>query len=344
MNTRTAIDLFSGCGGLTQGLKSAGFKVVAAAEIRPEARETYLLNHPQTKMYEDIRRMTVEGVLANVNLDVGELDLIAACPPCQGFSSIRTKNRCPVDDPRNELIFDVMRLIKGIRPKCILIENVPKLLTDVRLIHFKMELSNFGYHFTEGILDAQNFGVPQRRKRMILIGSRFESIELPNVVGTKCVLKDAIWGLPTPEGRHKLPLHRIRQHLSKQVQERVNAITENRCDLPDHLKLPCHQRYPEGFKDVYGRLSWEKVSSTITRSSHNPSKGRFLHPEQNRGLTMYEAMLIQGFPKRYKFPKHFGIGKISSMIGEAFPPPMAAAQGSHLLNKLEELDAKTRKK
>jgi DNA (cytosine-5)-methyltransferase 1 len=334
---RKAIDLFSGCGGLTCGLKMAGFEVIACAEIRPEARASYSLNHKGTKVYGDIRTLTADQLFKDLGLKAGQLDLVAACPPCQGFSTMTTRNREVVADPRNELIFEVMRLVYTLVPKCVLIENVPKLLKDARLLRFKTDLETHGYVFSEGILNAKDFGVAQRRKRMILIGSRFGGLGLPEKLRVKRVVRDIIGGLPRPDAKHKRVLHRIRQHFSPLVEKRISSIKKHRSELTEELVLECHRNYPNGFKDVYGRMSWDEVSPTITRFSHNPSKGRFVHPEENRGLTVYEAMLLQGFPRRYQFQKNLGLGKLSSMIGEAFPPPMAAAQAKHIKRALEGL-------
>jgi len=336
---RKAIDLFSGCGGLTLGLRDAGFQVIASAEIRSEARETYALNHPETHIYHDIRIMDGSQVLANFGLAKGELDLLAACPPCQGFSSIRTRNQEISNDPRNELIFEVMRLVEELLPKCILIENVPRLLDDSRVETFKSTLAKLGYLFTGGVLDAQHFGVPQRRKRMILIGSRVGEIDLPSAIPSlKKTVKDAIGDIPSPDSAHRRPLHRLRQKFTDKILERISYVKKSRYELPEHLVLECHKKYPNGFRDVYGRISWDEVSPTITRFSHNPSKGRFLHPKEDRGLTAYEAMILQGFPRSYKVPLKFGIGKISSMIGEALPPPFALAQGRHIRRCLDHLE------
>lgn len=336
-STKKAVDLFSGCGGLSQGLKQAGFTIVGSAELRSEARDTYAENHPDTLIFPDIREMRPKDVLEKLGLEKGGLDLLAACPPCQGFSSIRTKNKEVVDDPRNELIFDVARLVEGMLPKVILIENVPRLLTDARLKKFKSRLEKCGYSFSEGVLDAQDFGVPQRRKRMILIGSRFGEFGLPQPSKNKKLVKDVLEKLPHPDGKHGKPLHRIRQCLSPLVLERIQHVRKNRSELPEHLELECHKRYQRGFRDVYGRMQWDEVAPTITRSSHNPSKGRFIHPSEDRGITIYEAMLLQGFPKTYKMSPKLGIGKLSSMIGEALPPPLGEAQGRHILRKLEEV-------
>lgn len=334
---RKAIDLFSGCGGLSQGLKDAEFEVLACCEIRPEAREAYKINHSHVQCHEDIRELKGQDLREGLGLAVGELDLLAACPPCQGFSSMRTKNGKVAQDPRNELIFDVLRLALELRPKAILIENVPRLLKDERLERFKEALSS-EYTFSEGVLDAQNFGVPQRRKRMILIGCRIGTICLPQSVGRRKTVADVLRDLPAPDSNHKRPLHRIKQRLSPLIQKRVSMIRRDRFDLPTEMELGCHKRYPKGFRDVYGRISWDGVAPTLTRSSHNPSKGRFLHPEEDRGLTIHESMLLQGFPKRYKLPSKLGIGKLASLVGEAFPPPMAAAQARHIYKTLDMLE------
>lgn len=336
-----AIDLFCGCGGMSTGLKRAGFHILCGVEILDAARQTYTHNHKSTITYSDIREVNLQLLKKQCNLTRGELDLLAACPPCQGFSSIRTRNKEVSRDPRNELIFQVTRFAEELMPKAILIENVPRLLTDYRLKEFTKQLKKLGYYVECGVLDAQDFRTPQRRKRMILIACRLGRIPLPTPNDRKLTVRDAIGHLPPADSAHNIPLHNMRQKLSSLVQDRVNHIKHNRSELPENLVLECHKKYRNGFRDVYGRMSWNEVSPTITRSSHNPSKGRFIHPKENRGLTLYEAMLLQGFPKDYKFRIELGLGKISSMIGEAVPPPMAAAQGLHIKRMLAILEKQT---
>lgn len=337
-NKRVAIDLFSGCGGLSQGLEDAGFKVLACCEIRPEARETYRLNHPHAILLEDICKEDPVKLKKRLSLRRGQLDLLAGCPPCQGFSSIRTHNGEIADDPRNELIFQMERFVDAFKPKCILIENVPRLLKDARLALFKRHLSEkFGYEFVDGVLDAKDFEVPQRRKRMILIGCRLKRPVLPAKSSLRVTVSDAIRNIVIPLGEQGASARRLaglRQHFSPFVQARIERIKKSRSDLPEDMALECHKRYPKGFRDVYGRMSWDEVSPTITRGCGNPSKGRFIHPSENRAINMLEALMLQGFPKIYKFPENLGIGKIASMIGEAFPPPMAKAQGNAILKLL----------
>lgn len=337
-NKRLAIDLFSGCGGLSQGLEDAGFKVLACCEIRSEARDTYKLNHPNTVLLTDICKADPLALKKKLGLRRGQLDLLAGCPPCQGFSSIRTHNGEIACDPRNELIFQVERFVDAFKPRCVLIENVPRLLKDSRLALFKKHLSKkWGYHFVDGVLDARDFNVPQRRKRMILIGSRLNKPVLPSKNNLRITVSDAIRNIEIPsgdEGESARRLAKLRQHFSPAVQARIERIKDSRSDLPDDMALECHKRYPKGFRDVYGRMSWDDVSPTITRGCGNPSKGRYLHPSENRAINMLEAMILQGFPKTYKFPEELGIGKIASMIGEAFPPPMAKAQGDVIVKLL----------
>jgi DNA (cytosine-5)-methyltransferase 1 len=338
---RTAIDLFSGCGGLTEGLKQAGFQVICGAEIRPEARAAYLENHPEVYVFEDVRKVGLATVNEHYPLVRGELDLLAACPPCQGFSKLRTKKLGRVaDDERNKLIFQVSRIASELLPKAILVENVPGLLKNWRISKFRTILKQLGYKAKWGVLDAAEFGVPQRRKRMILIAirsSKTPTIPTPTTPTPRTV-REAIEGIHFEPNDDSVAakMHRIRQNLSSAVLSRVERIPADggsRKSLGEEGQLPCHKKQ-KGFNDVYGRLSWEKVSSTITRSCHNPSKGRFLHPEENRGLTIYEAMLLQGFPGTYKLPTDKGIGKAASLIGEAFPPPFAEAQAVHLQSLL----------
>ena len=338
-----AIDLFSGCGGLTEGLKQAGFHVIAGAEIRPEAREAYAMNHADIHVFEDVRKVTLAAISKFHPIKQGELDLLAACPPCQGFSTLRTLNRLkPADDDRNRLIFQVSRLAEEMLPKALLVENVPGLLHNWRIDDFQRRLKKLGYRVTKGILNAEKFGVPQRRRRMIFMAIRGDvDPTIPKATTPKPVtVRDAIGALSEVIDEVALALHNMRQKLSSKVLARVKDIRKNggsRKDLGFDRQLPCHQD-SDGFKDVYGRLSWDKVSSTITRFAHNPSKGRYLHPEEDRGLTLYEAMLLQGFPPTYKLPTNGGILKTSSLIGEAFPPPFAKAQAEHIRNLLGMLN------
>ena len=340
-----AIDCFSGCGGLSEGLKKAGFTVLAGIEIRESARKAHKLNHPKTKLYEDITQVTPAQILSDLELKPGDLELLAGCPPCQGFSTIRTRNGADqVVDPRNELIFNFINLAIGLQPKTILIENVPALRKDWRLQQAKQVLLHAGYKWIDiGVLNAAHFEVPQRRKRMILMASRLGPISLPSpLVSAKSrTVRQTIGSLKAPRSSKKW-LHKLYMRHSEEIKNRIRKIPKNggsRMDLGIHEQLKCHKNI-DGFKDVYGRMEWDAVAPTITRFSHNPSKGRFLHPVQNRALTIYEAMRLQSFPPTYKFPRNLCVGELASLIGEALPPKFAEAQALHIKKHLDHFPRK----
>src|SRR6266511_2078953 len=169
----TAVDLFCGAGGLTEGLRQAGFKVVGAVDIDPLACRTYRQNHPDVKVWErDLSSVNGTVLMGDLDLRRGELDLLAACPPCQGFSTLRTINGSRSNrDPRNQLIYHVLRVIRSTRPKSVMLENVPKLRRSRQFTHFRRSLVSMGYKVRWAVLNALDYGVPQRRRRLVLIAS-----------------------------------------------------------------------------------------------------------------------------------------------------------------------------
>jgi len=334
----TAIDLFSGCGGLSQGLKVAGFTVKAAVEIDRKAQETYRLNHPKTKLYsDDIRKLDPFKILMETGLKVGELDLLAGCPPCQGFSRLRTKNKMPaVNDERNELVKDFLRFAESMRPKTIMLENVPALAKDSRFLVVQSQLQALGYQIVVHVLDAADYSVPQRRKRLIMLASRVHTPVVAAKSPKRLTVRQALKGMPEP--RHsKDKLHGLEENRSQKVRDLIALIPKDggsRKDLPPQFQLDCHKR-SDGFKDVYGRLAWDDVSPTITSGCNNPSKGRFLHPGENRTISLREAAVLQGFPRSYKFDVTHGKQSIALMIGNALPPPFITAQANELRRGLK---------
>ena len=324
----TAIDLFGGAGGLSCGLKQAGFRVLACVEMDEAAAASYNMNHKKHVMYqEDIRNLEPETVLRDTGLKPGELDLLAGCPPCQGFSSHRTRNkRRSVSDSRNSLVLQFLRFAKVMRPKAILIENVAGLAKDWRVKRIKSELGALGYLFNEnsiGVKDAADYGVPQRRRRMILKVSRFGYISDPLFARERKTVRDAICDKLAPPGESGDALHDFPEERSRRVAEIIKLIPKDggsRFDLPKKYWLSCHTRYPGGYADVYGRMAWDDVAPTITGGCVSPSKGRYLHPSQNRTITLREAALLQTFPDNYRFSLTNGKQSVALMIGNALPP------------------------
>lgn len=333
----TAIDLFSGSGGLTCGIKQAGFKVIGAVELDDTASQSYLLNHPEVHLWQqDITTLTSDEIMKTLNLKSGELDLLAGCPPCQGFSYMRTKNRRqPVDDPRNNLIKQFYRLVEDLNPKTVMLENVPGLNDDNRLQDFCDMLKRNGYYYKKDILDVSNYGVPQRRKRLILLASRLHPIDFIDPDIPKVTVRDTIEKLPK-SGTSGDKLHDIRIKFTPKVQEIIKLIPKNggsRRNLDEEYQLPCHKKN-NGFKDVYGRMKWDDVSPTITGGCNSPSKGRFLHPEEDREITLREASLLQTFPPDYKFSLDRGKSKVALMIGNALPPKFIKYHAKTILDNI----------
>jgi DNA (cytosine-5)-methyltransferase 1 len=336
----TAIDLFAGCGGLTQGLKQGGFKVLGAVEIDPNATEVYRLNHPEVSVFEgDIRNLKAKKVLKELRLKKGDLGLLAGCPPCQGFSKMRTLNGARVvRDSRNGLLTEFLRFVEQLRPKAIMMENVPGLASNRRFKRFKSRLKELGYLGKDDILDAANYGVPQRRNRLIYIAALGHPVKFGKPTKRRKTVRDAITGLRS-SGKSGDAIHDMPERRSAKVVRLIKSIPKNggsRQDLPRHRQLECHKNC-DGFKDVYGRMAWGKLAPTITSGCFNPSKGRFLHPSRNRTITMREAALLQGFPEKYKFSSAHGKVIVAMLIGNALPPPFIACHARSLKRTLLQM-------
>lgn len=318
-----AIDLFSGCGGLTVGLKQAGFRVIGAVDVDPLSVETYRANHPEVRIWQmDIRDIEVSELRELLGVEKGQLDLLAGCPPCQGFSTIRTLNgHRHVNDPRNDLVYELLRFVEGFHPKAVMMENVPGLAKDKRLRDVCRQLAKLGYSAHYRVLNAAEYGVPQRRSRMILLGSRLGPVEFTAPKSNRLTVRDAIGWLPEP-GQSGDPLHDAPERRSQPVMDLIRRIPSNggsRTDLGFDDQLDCHKKC-NGFRDVYGRMAWDGVAPTITSGCINPSKGRFLHPVQHRAITLREAALLQSFPPEYSFSLSRGKYSVARLIGNALPP------------------------
>lgn len=318
-----AVDLFCGCGGLTAGLKKAKFRVVGAVEIEKNSLETYKANHPEVETWcEDIKKLKVSTVKRKLGLKKGELDILAGCPPCQGFSTMRTLNGArSAKDPRNDLIMEFLRFVEELKPKAVMMENVPGLAKDKRFNRFLKKMRKLGYQGDPEILNAMDYGVPQRRLRLIYAAGLNRPAKLAQRSKKVRTVRDAIGELPLA-GSSRDAVHNTQENRTPKVLELIGRIPKDggsRTDLPAREQLECHKRC-NGFKDVYGRMAWDKPAPTITSGCHNPSKGRFLHPEEDRAITLREAALLQGFPKRYKFPTRNNKQATALMIGNALPP------------------------
>ncbi len=321
-----AIDIFCGCGGTTQGLRDAGFSVIAGVENDMLAVATYRRNHPGTKVWEmDICELTRQDVLRHHGLQEGELDLLTGCPPCQAFSSIRRLNgkRRIRDRQSKDLVFEYLRFVEGLKPKVVMLENVPRLIDDYRFTMVRKRLRELGYAGQPAIFNAADCGVAQRRHRMVYIASRIGVIDYaaPVAPDARKTVRDMIGAIASP-GNSGDPLHDFPESRSQRILDLITAIPKDggsRSALGKYNQLKCHTKC-NGFKDVYGRMAWDDVAPTITGGCVNPSKGRFLHPEEDRAITLREAALLQSFPPDYYFSLDKGKFAVAVLIGNAFPP------------------------
>lgn len=330
-----AIDLFSGCGGLSVGLEQADIHVSYAIELDSRIAKNYELNHPNTIMIND----DIKNISDNQFKSIGKnIDIVAGCPPCQGFTKINHKNKkSKFIDKRNLLIMEYLRAVKIIMPEFIMMENVPEIIKYDKFNESVKELEELGYKIDYKIINVKNFGVPQNRRRLVLMGSRHFTISFPQSISdTENTVRKAIGFLPVPE-KSEDPLQRIYAHHTDRIKQIIKMIPKNggsRKDLPQEYWLECHKKKNVGFNDVYGRMSWDKPSPTITGGCLSPSKGRFLHPEQNRGITLREAALLQSFPIDYKFDVSCSRTILAQMVGNAIPPNIAKFQGEYIKSLL----------
>lgn len=321
----SAIDLFSGCGGVTTGLKAASFKVIAAVDNDPIACRTYKANHPSIDLMEEDIRQIDPWHIKNHQLKGRNLDLLVICAPCQPFSS---QQRTTEADDRVSLMFQAVRFAEALQPSLILFENVPGIIAP-RFGKLREELAtglgHQGYHFGRATrLDAADFGVPQRRVRCILIATKHRMPPtLPKRVsdGMQATVRTAISDLKSLKSGESDPtdaLHFARRHRPVTL-ARLKHIPKDggsRDSLPKGLELDCHKGH-RGHPDVYGRMSWDSVAPTLTTGCTDLTRGRFGHPQDDRSLTLREAARLQTFPDDYRF---FGNHtQIATQIGNAVP-------------------------
>ena len=338
----TALDLFCGAGGLTRGLSDAGFDVLAAFDLWPIAARSYRLNFPGHPCLEDDIATLETERLGLLGLD--GVDLVAGGPPCQGFSG----QRIGADqDNRNDLVHAFGRVVVAVRARMFMMENVRGLLGErgrSTARRFVSDMEAAGYDVAHRVLDAVEFGVPQRRQRVFFVGRRrgavgrftfpVPSVDRPVSVGEAFVdLNEPPADLTPLDGDS---LHR-RTRLSELNQRRISLIPPGGGfeDLPVELRVKCHKNGAEriGHRAVYGRLQTDRPAGTITARFDSFTRGRFGHPTQPRNLTLREGARLQGFPDAHLFVGNQE--EIAAQIGNAIPPPLAKAMASAVRDALE---------
>ena len=331
-----AIDLFCGAGGLSMGLRRAGWDVVVGIDVDEAVGATYESNISEAVfMPADLRSVTDEGIRTLAGTVPGPELLLAGCAPCHPFSKQRRRGG-PRKHAEATLLGQFARLVRVLEPKVVLMENVPGIAAVPGLSSFRRflrTLRDCSYECDYGVLNARDFGVPQHRRRYVLLAGRGSDPALPrpaaDSVSDVVTVRTTIARFPAidaGEGDPSIPNH-CAARLSAQNLRRIRATPVDggsRRDWPQALMLDCH-RDTRGFSDVYGRMWWDRVAPTLTSRCDSLSNGRFGHPEQDRAISLREAAALQTFPDDYEF---FGSkGRVARWIGNAVPVSFAEALG-----------------
>ena len=345
------IDFFCGCGGASEGLRQAGFDVALGLDLDPHAANTYRMNFPEAAFVEkDITQVELEEVAALVNrqtIDEAPL-LLTACAPCQPFSK-QNKYKCDSDE-RRSLLGETHRFIEGLRPEYIMVENVPGIQkvddsTDGPYKQFLRLLDRLGYSYVSFIAHAEKYGVPQKRKRLVIIASLLGSVSVPPETHGEGLIpystvRDYIGGFPTLDAGAICAndaIHRTAK-MSELNKTRIRATPEggDRRNWPSDLVNECHKTL-SSYTDTYGRMRWDDLAPTLTTKCHSYSNGRFGHPDvtQHRAISIREAAMLQTFPRNYVF---FGpMQSMARQVGNAVPCLLANAFGHYIQEHYQQV-------
>jgi DNA (cytosine-5)-methyltransferase 1 len=336
-----AIDFFCGAGGLTRGFLDSGINVVLGIDIRNTCRRTYEENNPSSRfMFCDIRKLSFSQLAKAICGIPRDHLLFAACAPCQPFS----KQRTIVKDIRQRTLLSCFtKFVQKFRPGWVLMENVPgiaRMNGNTTFKRFISALRRLGYHYVSADIDAKDYGVPQTRRRHIVLASRLARIFLPEPThGPGRIpyetVKTTISHFPpikAGEIHPVVPNHRASCLSAANLKRLLHTPADggNRKDWPKNLFLPCHKGKYTGHTDVYGRMWWNRPAPALTCKCHSLSNGRYGHPEQDRAISLREAAALQSFPNDYVF---YGSSKeeIGNQIGNAIPVRLAKRLGDSIV-------------
>lgn len=343
-----AIDLFCGIGGLTKGLSLAGIDVTAGFDVDESCRFAYERNNNADFFCEDVTEIQAE--LLNELYPDNVVRALVGCAPCQPFSKYSSRYRKNGHkDNKWRLLYSFERLVREIVPDIVSMENVPQLINEQVFRDFVHSLIELGYHVDYRIVYCPDYGVPQHRRRLVLLASQSGGIQLIDPLyneDTYLTVRDAIGYLPPVEAGEidvDDPLHRssaLSDINLRRIQQSVPGGTWR--DWDDELKLTCHKKNSgHTFPSVYGRMEWDRPSPTITTQFYGYGNGRFGHPEQNRAISLREGAILQSFPNDYIFIDEEHPAKkreLGTHIGNAVPVELGRAIGVSIQRHLEEME------
>lgn len=345
LSTYYVIDIFCGIGGLSHGFVKENIDVIAGIDIDESCRYGFEENNKAKFFHYDISVIHPETLLNMYPQNSSKI--LVGCAPCQPFSNYNLKKS---KDEKWKLLYTFIKLIQVVKPEIISMENVPQLLkhNNGEVFHdFILALNKMNYNIWYEVVNAQNYGVPQRRKRLVLLASKLGKIELIKPTHGKdnyVTVRKAIGYLPKIEDgvpHKKDPLHRARK-LSTLNKKRIMSTPEGGSwkDWPEEYILECHKKKSgKSFGSVYGRMKWDDVAPTLTTQCTGLGNGRFGHPEQDRAISLREAAILQSFPPNYKFfdpNKHISRLKVERHIGNSVPVKLAQAIAKSIKNNIEK--------
>jgi DNA (cytosine-5)-methyltransferase 1 len=327
------VDLFCGAGGLTHGLNTENIPVIAGIDVDENCRYPFEANNGGLFLKRDVGSLSSSDL--NELFGGADVRVLAGCAPCQPFSTYSQRYKT-VGTPRWNLLYQFGQFVKDLRPEIVTMENVSSVSRHAVYDDFLATLHENGYQVFHGVVDCSNYGLPQSRRRTVLLASRLGPIGLlPKTHKTPRTVRQALAKSPVIEAGETHPkdaLH-IAASLSPLNLERIVASKPGGTwrDWPEHLISPCHQKKSgKSYPSVYGRMSWDEPSPTLTTQFFGFGNGRFGHPEQDRAISLREGAVLQGFPKSYAFiqkdqPVHFKV--LGRLIGNAVPVTLGRVIG-----------------
>ncbi|HZQ74706.1 MAG TPA: DNA cytosine methyltransferase [Burkholderiales bacterium] len=338
-----AVDVFCGIGGLSYGLKKSGVEILAGIDVDPDCQYAFERNIGAPFIEKDIN--VVKGREIKALYPPGCISLLAGCAPCTPFSSMGNAKRAKSHRMEWALLDQFTRLVREVTPDLVSMENVARVKSKAPFLRFLKTLSDLGYDVDWRSVNCLALGLPQTRRRLVLIASRIGPIAVPcGKLSSReyRTVKETIGNLPPIQAgaSHKRDSLHTARKLEKINIERMKYSKPGGTwlDWPKRLRAPCHRkRTGQSFLSVYARMRWNAPSPTITTLFYNFGTGRFGHPKQHRAISMREAAMLQGFPRNYEFiPPGFepSFSAVGRMIGNAVPPTLGKAIGAAMLEAI----------